>query len=176
MGLIIVGILIIAIVILQVITSIVMKKDTEKQRSDNKNYSNKSAELSNYRYVKKPFLTQSEKSFFNKLSSISQQGLLLLPQIPLSSVVKKLDNSRFANELYRTIDFGVFDSDYNCLALIELNDKSHNNYNRQSRDEKVNIICKKANIPLITFYTDVNYSNDEIKEKILNVIQQEALC
>lgn len=57
------------------------------------------------------------------------------------------------------------------MLLIELNDQTHNQTNRKYRDIKVREICKNANIPIMTFYT--NYPNEEnyVINRILKEIQ-----
>ena len=110
----------------------------------NADTSDKNIDISIVNYIPKKFLSNNEYNF--------------------------LTNSRYNTELFRNIDFGIFNADYSkLLLLIELNDESHNNYHRKKRDIKVNDICNKAGIKLITFYT--KYSNE--KEYVKNRIKQE---
>ena len=93
------------------------------------------------------------------------------PQVPLSSIVDKNKDfiKQYQNELYRTIDIGIFNkNDYTPLLMIEINDKSHTHANRHIRDLKVREILKTANIPLITFYTNM----PNTKEYVINRIKQ----
>ena len=57
-------------------------------------------------------------------------------------------NTKYHTELFRNIDFGIFNKDFELLLLIELNDKSHIQRNRKIRDRKVKNILKECNIPL----------------------------
>ena len=76
----------------------------------------------------------------------------------------------YINELFKNIDFAIFDKDYkNVLLLIEINDSTHNKINRKDRDLKVKKICNDCNIKLITFYT--KYPNE--KEYVLKRIKEE---
>lgn len=81
-------------------------------------------------YTKKDFLTYNEKLFYRKL-------------LPLHK-----ENTKYRTELFRNIDFGIFNKDFELLLLIELNDKSHIQRNRKIRDRKAKNILKECNIPL----------------------------
>ena len=81
-------------------------------------------------YTKMDFLTYNEKLFYRKL-------------LPLHK-----ENTKYRTELFRNIDFGIFNKDFELLLLIELNDKSHIQRNRKIRDRKVKNILKECNIPL----------------------------
>ena len=119
-------------------------------------------------YSIKNLMTNSELDFFNKLKFF-ENDYRVIPQLNLASVIKKINNNRYASELFRNIDFAIFTKDYSTLLLlIELNDKTHETKIRKRRDIKVRKICKDANIKLITFYT--KYPNDEtyVINRILN--------
>ena len=95
----------------------------------------------------------------------------MIPQINLSTITNKTSNTKYHTELYRNIDYGIFTNDFQLLLLIELNDQTHNQSKRKYRDIKVREICKNANIPIMTFYT--NYPNEEsyVINRILKEIQ-----
>ncbi|UKI26376.1 MAG: hypothetical protein L6V91_06120 [Bacilli bacterium] len=71
-------------------------------------------------------------SFYNILKEL-EDNYTIVPQLNLAAVVKKINNNRYYSELFRNIDFCYFfTKDYQeLLLLIELNDQSHNNYNRK---------------------------------------------
>jgi hypothetical protein len=116
---------------------------------------NNSPEEEPFKYVKKPFMTWTEKSFYNKLVKVFGDKYIIQPQINLASIMNKEGSFEYANELFRNIDFGIFSKDtYQLLLLIELNDESHLKLNRQVRDIKVEKLCKKAGYHLIKFWTN----------------------
>ena len=120
-------------------------------------------------YCQKPIMSKYENEFYNKMKEL-EQDYKIVPQLVLSSVIKKESKNKYQNELYKMIDFAIFDKDYNkLLLLIEINDSSHNQTNRKERDLKVKKICNNANIKLITFYT--KYPNE--KDYIINRIKKE---
>lgn len=129
--------------------------------------------IKNIEYSKRKLLSQSEISFYRKLKKIETLGnFIVLPQINLASIITKA--GKYRNELFRNIDFGIFDSNFDVLLLIELNDKTHKQYNRHKRDLKVQEICKNCNIKLITFYT--SYPNEEtyVINRILKELNPES--
>lgn len=120
-------------------------------------------------YSKKALMTKCEKDFYNKLLDL-KNDYEIMPQVNLATIIKRLDKTKYHNELFRNVDFGIFSKNYEELVLlIELNDSSHKQYNRTDRDLKVKKICNDANIKLITFYT--NYPNE--KDYVINRIKKE---
>ena len=120
-------------------------------------------------YVPKSFLSNNEYNFLTKFISLENElHIHIVPQVNLASIIKKVSDSRFNTELFRNIDFGIFSADYSkLLLLIELNDESHEKYNRKKRDIKVHDICNKAGIKLITFYTRYSNEKEYVKNRIL---------
>ncbi len=133
-----------------------------------------------YSYYKKDFyMTKTEISFYKKLLPLKNEGYNIETQINLSTIVKKCykdsgNETKYRNELFRNIDFGIFSWDYQPLVLIELNDSSHNSKERKARDQRVNEICKKANIILLTFITSKPNENNYVLNRI-NCAIKEAL-
>ncbi|MBQ9756547.1 MAG: DUF2726 domain-containing protein [Clostridia bacterium] len=111
-------------------------------------------------FVKESLLTPTEIKYYDIIRSIIGNNFLLLPQINLASVIDKKGGSNFRSELFRNVDFGIFDYDFHPIALIEINDNSHFRKDRIERDEKVLDICKRAKIPLVTFWVKdgINYN------------------
>ena len=108
------------------------------------------------KYLKKKFLTKTEKKYYKifndiKLFLLKENNfeINIVPQVSLASVVKK--HGKYRNELFRIIDYGIFDKNFNLLFLIEINDKTHYTADRAERDKKVKNILKQSNIKLLTF-------------------------
>lgn len=119
-------------------------------------------------YEKRNFMTKTELNFYNKIKELETE-YKIVPQINLATIIKKI-NKGYINELFKNVDFAIFDKEYkNLLLLIELNDNTHNKPNRKDRDLKVKKICRDANINLITFYT--NYPNEN--NYVINRIKKE---
>ena len=120
-------------------------------------------------YVPKKFLSNNEYNFLIKFIDLENElHVNIVPQVNFASIITKVSNSKFNTELFRNIDFGIFNADYSkLLLLIELNDESHNNSHRKKRDIKVHEICNKAGIKLITFYTKYSNEKEYVKGRII---------
>lgn len=118
-------------------------------------------------YRKKALLTPYEQTFLHKLTPLMERGYIVVPQVNLASVIDRVDGAKYHNELFRNVDFGVFDSHYTPLLLIELNDRSHKQPARAERDRKVRSIAEAAAIPLLTFYADMPNEPGYVYERIM---------
>ena len=87
----------------------------------------------------------------------------MLPQIVLSSLVDKVTNTSYRNELFRVVDFVMFDGEYNPVCAVELNDASHNRADRKERDQKVKEILESARIAIA--FVPKEYACDEKQVK-----------
>ena len=121
-------------------------------------------------YAKKKLLTPTELKFYNAIKKHIPQEYILLPQINLASIITRTDEHKYQNELFRNIDFAIFDKNYMPIALIEINDKTHKEGKRIARDIKVKEICQSAELPLITFWTDYGINEEYIAKRIKEYI------
>ena len=129
---------------------------------------NKSTNNATNNYAKRDFMTQTEMIFYNKIKDLNDE-YVVIPQVNLGTIIKKKTKG-YRNELFKNIDFVIFSKDFKeVLLLIELNDSTHQQYNRKKRDRNLNDICKSSNIKLMTFYT--KYPNE--KTWVLNRIRNE---
>ena len=120
-------------------------------------------------YQIKPIMTDYEKKFYNILKTLEDE-FIIIPQLNLASIIQKKNNNRYYSELFRNIDFAIFDKKLEkILLLIEIDDKTHNSYKRKDRDLKIKKICNDVNLKLIHFYT--KYPNEP--EYVLNRIKNE---
>lgn len=105
-------------------------------------------------YKKKKIMTDTEKTFYNRLKVLLPDGYLLFPQINLQSIIDIEEKPRFKNELFRNIDYGIFDEKtLELKLLIELNDYYHNINNKtKNRDKKVKKLIKEAGYNLTSFW------------------------
>ena len=129
---------------------------------------------SNITYSKKQLMTKYERYFYDVLIELKDElNIEVMPQVNLGTIVNKKSNNRWQNELFRNIDFGIFTREYEeLLLLIEINDKTHNNYNRKYRDMKVDNIVNNAGIKLIKFYSNYPNKRDYIKNRIREEINK----
>lgn len=116
--------------------------------------------------AKKALIIKSEQGFFEVIKASLPENYYVFPQINLATIIKKTDDSRYHNELFRNVDFLITDKNYKPLIVIEINDPSHLRSDRRERDEKVQKICEEAGISLIKFWTDFGIKPDYIKKRI----------
>jgi hypothetical protein len=124
-------------------------------------------------YTKKNYMTETEKRFYDVFISIVGDSYVVHPQINLASVIKKNGNFKFQSELYRNVDFGIFNKHtHELLLLIEINDETHYKYSRKKRDVGVENLCKEAGYDFIKFW--VNQPNDYnyVEQRINNILKK----
>ncbi len=143
-----------------------------KERLLNKNSAIEENQTKNKNiYIKRKLLTNTELTFYNYFKKLEPQ-YIVLPQINLASIINKKNNFRtYQNELYRNIDFCIFDQNLEVLLAIEINDDSHKTYKRKLRDKKVKEILNSCSIELLTY--NVNYPNTEtsVIERTLKTLE-----
>lgn len=125
-------------------------------------------------YNKKSLLSDNERIFMEKMEPLGEHGLIVLPQINLASIINKISDSHYRTELFRNIDFGIFDNNYNPLLLIELNDTTHQQNYRKYRDYKVRDIAGKAGISFMTFYTDKPNEQSYVLNRIVDKLKEQG--
>ena len=116
--------------------------------------------------AKDSLMTDCEKKFFQVIKDIAGASYIVQAQVNLASIIDKESVAKYRNELFRNVDLGIFDSDYKPVLLIEINDPTHKTKERRDRDIKVHKICKAANIPLITFWTDYGVDEGYIRHRM----------
>ena len=146
----------------------IIKKANEQQRQKIKQNDNQ--------YYQKKLMTDNEKYFYNIIAKNFENKYLIVPQVNLASFVNKEKQyeNEYQNELFRNIDFGIFDKNTTLpILMIEINDNTHNQAKRKYRDIKVKEILEKANINLITFYTEYSNKEDYIVKRIKENLNNE---
>ena len=125
-------------------------------------------------YVPKDvILSETEKKFFDGIKSAVGLRYIVKPRVALSDVLKKEDGSKCKNEKLGEMDFGVFDLQRHLKVFIEV--RGIKRRGRQSKKvyRKVRKLCKKAGIPVVTFWAKYGVLTDYIKERMqdyLNII------
>ena len=137
--------------------------------ASNENASSNTNEKSfNKIYFKKKLMTQCEEDFYKKMVYLENELYIrIVPQVCLGAIIEKENDARYRNELFRIVDFAVFNNDFSEILLaIELNDRSHNNHYRNDRDNNVKRILNEAGIKLITFYTNMSNTTEYVQNRI----------
>lgn len=126
-------------------------------------------------YQKKLLLTKNEWVFYKKLKPIcDEMGLHIISKVRLADLVEvKKEKAgkeyiKYFNQINKKhIDFVLCKPEnLQIVALIELDDKSHNKQNRIQRDEFVNNLCDQVKYKLIriTNNDDIHKIKDLVNE------------
>lgn len=126
----------------------------------------------NYLYEPRASLiTQCEASFYAAICASLPEGFFAFPQVNLAAFILRTDQSSFHNELFRNVDFLITDNAYIPKIAVEINDQSHLERNRKTRDQKVCKILEEAGIPLLTLWTSYGINQPYIKSRITELLQ-----
>lgn len=129
--------------------------------------------MEQFRYeLKSSLLTDCEKQYFFVIKGCLPEGYSLVPQVNLATIIRKLGDFKYQNELYRNVDGCIFNAEYRPIAVIEINDNSHNDYKRKQRDAKVKEICEEAGIQIVTFWTSYGVNPQYIAKRIAEAIEK----
>ena len=136
---------------------------------------NISSSASSYTYeLQGPLFTPAERSFLGVLNSVLKDDVHILGKVRVADILKptkglsKSDWQKAFNKISaKHFDFVLCNKgDFSVLCVIELNDKSHNNKQRQQRDVFLTKACEAASLPLIQIKAQAGYSLDEVKNQL----------
>lgn len=130
-----------------------------------------------YKRVEKIF-TASERKFFVHLQQAIGGELYIFAKVraadvllPKSSKDRSRWQSAFNKVACKHFDYVLCNANLEIVAVIELDDTSHNRSDRQERDKFIEWACKSAGVPLVRFKTAKGYDPKELRHKILRNIR-----
>ena len=138
-------------------------KDKEKEENIKQEELNKNYKINNN------IFTETEKNFYKILKLITDElNLNILSKVRLADIIyTKNKNYKYFNKIKaKHIDFVLIDKEGNIKLLIELDDKTHNNYDRKQRDKFINEIFENEKTKLLRINAQYTYNLQEIKQKI----------
>lgn len=164
------------------LTAIIVAKELlNKKEEESKKTINIHKEFQNkvyYPYHKKYLLTQNEYYFYKKLKEVTEPlNLQILAKIRLADLIevnKGLDSQKrgmyFGKIKAKHIDFAIAE-DMKIIALVELDDYTHQRADRQERDIFVNDILTQTGYVLIRTYGDIQQIKNflESRENYINM-------
>lgn len=117
-------------------------------------------------------MTKAENEFFKLVSKVIRKGTVSIPQVALGSLVKTYARA-YRNKVDRkSVDFVLFkDIYYNPPLVIEPDDSSHDRIERIKRDNFVDRVLLKANLPIIHVKLTNNLNEIELKKTIYEKIK-----
>jgi hypothetical protein len=122
-------------------------------------------------------LTAAEQKFYEALDSAIDGRLLILSKVRLADLFEVTSASRSArHRVFRSIackhvDFVLAAAEnLRPLAAIELDDSSHQRADRRLRDELLDDLFQKAELPLLRFRAAASYNPRKIEERLEEVV------
>lgn len=150
------------------------KDDLKKINTNTQNKTEAKAESKKYR-LKKHLMTKNELYFYEILTKNFNSSFIIQPQVALSSIIEKNKTfeKEYQNELYRIVDFVIFDKrNFSPLLIVEINDETHYIQKRQERDKKIEQICNQAGINIMKFWTKYENKEEYVVNRISNELHQ----
>lgn len=126
-------------------------------------------------YVKKPLSQPEQILYFRLIEALPDK--IVLAQVQLSrflGVKKGFDYQSWINRVNRmSADFVICNKDSSVLAVIELDDSTHESSSRQLQDQKKNKVLASANIKLIRWHVKSIPDVENIKTELMTPIKPE---
>ena len=133
------------------------KRETEKQEKAQKKMG----------YVpKNVILSETEKKFFDGIKSAVGLRYMVKPRVEMADVLKRGDGTKCGDEQLGVMDFGVFDLQHRLKVLIEVKGMKRRGKQNGKTYKKTRKLCKKAGIPVVTFWAKYGVLTDYIKERM----------
>ena len=160
------------------------RKETKYQKNYKfkKNYSYPTLDIESLKYNDIiDYSNSNQKNFFykkqNKLISRNElrfywalkkalpthKHLIINCQTPVLSLLKPENEIALRKIWSKRVDFTITNSDFETLAIIELDDASHKKKERIERDEFINYIFEESEHHLIRFKTRKFYDPENIR-------------
>ncbi len=122
----------------------------------------------------RPLMTDAERAFFHTLQNALGTHYEIFPQMPFSSLVSqtaKLPPRVWGIVQNSHADFVIAHPKYlGAVAVIELDDSSHEQVTTRTKDEIKNRICAEAKIPLLRFRVGEKWNANEIRLQVEQAI------
>lgn len=124
-------------------------------------------------YPRKPLSNPEQILYFRLLNALPDHIILAQVQLSRFLGVKKGNNFRsWLNRINRlSADYVICSKDASVVAVIELDDASHNNSKRQQTDSKKDKAIRDAGLKIIRWNVKAIPNEDEIKNLVAPVPQ-----
>ena len=124
--------------------------------------------------LNKSLVTPTEQEFLKVLEQAVGESYRIVPQVPLSGIVKPKDSSYHYTNYHdfnrisaKKIDFVLYDKiNWTPRLAIELDDRSHLKWKRIQRDMFVNDVMKGVGLPILHVPVSYEYEIEGLKEQI----------
>ncbi len=147
---------------------IIFKNKIEKQQQNSSDKKPSKTILVDHKKIDY-LATENERKLCFSLQKALTDKYMIHSQVPLFSLVKPIDYKHNSKSWAKRVDFVITDTATKVIAVIELDDSTHNQKKRIERDNYVNYALK-GHHPLIRVNTEKFYA----PEKIAELLETEA--
>ncbi len=136
-------------------------------------------------YRKKgPLFTPAERSFYGVLlPAVDQEKYQVFGKVRVADLLEPQPSRNRSQwqKAFNAISAKHFDfvlcktDDLTPVAVIELDDKSHNQKHRQKRDELLKKICKQTGLHMLQVFAKLAYKNEKLKMMLAKVLQMASV-
>lgn len=125
----------------------------------------------------KPLLSAAERTFFATLERSVPEGVHIAPKVRIADILKvsgasgKAYGRAFGRIAQKHVDFALCDYDtFEVLAVVELDDSSHETARAQKRDALVNGAFAAAQVPIYRVPWQKTYSSRVIAQNLHSLL------
>jgi DNA repair exonuclease SbcCD ATPase subunit len=140
-------------------------KKEEKQEQKEQKSEKKAQKRSGYR-PKNMVFSETEKRFYDGIRAAVGLGYIVRPRVQIAKVLKRGDGTKCNDEDLGEMDFGVFDLQNRIRVLIEVRGIKRKGGQSRRTYRKVRRLCKKAGVPVVTFWAKYGVLKKYIKERM----------
>ncbi|HEU6448346.1 MAG TPA: DUF2726 domain-containing protein [Verrucomicrobiae bacterium] len=123
------------------------------------------------------FLSSAERSFFGVLQQAVASDFQIFAKVRLADIVRPIKSSSrsgwqsaFNRITGKHVDFVLCDSkSLGVVVVVELDDRTHERFERGIRDSLVDAALRDAAIPILRVPARQNYSPMQIREMVKNI-------
>jgi len=132
-------------------------------------------------YKRQPYLfTPAERNFYKQLVQAVGNEFIVFGKVRVADLVtitadygNKGSMRSLGKIAQKHVDYCLCrPHDFSIVCVIELNDKSHNQHDRQSRDVFMEKLFRKVKLPLVWVEAKNTYRPDQIRDQIFASIAQ----
>ncbi|MES2569718.1 MAG: DUF2726 domain-containing protein [Verrucomicrobiota bacterium] len=131
----------------------------------------------------KPLLSAAERLFYGVLQQAVDEEFALFSKVRLADIIHVRENvhgkrrgAAFNRIKSKHADFVICDPrNFKVLCVVELDDRSHQEYSRRRRDEFVDAALGAAGVPILHVPARRSYSVHQLREGIRAVMRGEQV-
>jgi very-short-patch-repair endonuclease len=127
----------------------------------------------NKHFIAKNLMTENEKEFYQRLKDAAPH-LHIFPQVALNAIITTKNNNEknyvLRNKFSQKVaDYVITDGNFRIIAIIELDDKTHNN--KKEKDAERDRMIKDAGYNIIRYESTQKPTQEKIRNDLIKLLQ-----